>query len=353
QGEITFYGGTNPPENLTMKGNICRVENPIPRMDFVVEAGNRLWGCRYGTNRKGETVNEIYASALGSFRVWEKFEGISDDSFMLSCGTDGPFTGAVTYNGQPIFFKEDCMHRVYGTFPFGVTPVACNGVQAGSADSLALVGNQLFYKSPAGICTYSGSQPILLDLPFGGISYHSAMGAGNQTHYYLAMKDSQGIPVLFVYDTVTGLMMKEKGEAFLHLAGFGGQVYATLVTPGGKQLLCLTGQPGLVPTDETKVHWFGISGIIGMRQPGGRYVQNLELVLSLPMGTAFRVWAQYDSDGEWVPLADLTGGKTRHITLPLRVRRCDHLQLKIQGKGEFTLHALIKTLREGGHGRCT
>ena len=33
-----------------------------PNMDYIIENGNRLWGCRYGENLKGEFVNEIYAS---------------------------------------------------------------------------------------------------------------------------------------------------------------------------------------------------------------------------------------------------------------------------------------------------
>ena len=46
----------------------------IPAMDYVIECGNRLWGCRYGQNNNGEFVNEIYASALGDFKTWYKFE---------------------------------------------------------------------------------------------------------------------------------------------------------------------------------------------------------------------------------------------------------------------------------------
>ena len=76
-------------------------------MDFVIESGNRLWGCRYGKALNGETVNEIYASKLGDFRNWYCFAGISTDSYTASVGTDGAFTGAVTYMGRPIFFKGE------------------------------------------------------------------------------------------------------------------------------------------------------------------------------------------------------------------------------------------------------
>ena len=47
----------------------------MPEMDFVVEQGNRLWGCKYGIV-DGQAVNEIYACALGDFRNWNSFAGL-------------------------------------------------------------------------------------------------------------------------------------------------------------------------------------------------------------------------------------------------------------------------------------
>ena len=69
------------------------VKRAVPDMDFVVEQGNRLWGCKYGIVN-GEAVNEIYASKLGDFRNWNSFAGLSTDSYAASRGSDGVFTGA-------------------------------------------------------------------------------------------------------------------------------------------------------------------------------------------------------------------------------------------------------------------
>ena len=57
----------------------------IPDMDFVVEQGNRLWGCKYGIV-DGQAVNEVYASALGDFRNWNSFQGLSTDSYAAARG---------------------------------------------------------------------------------------------------------------------------------------------------------------------------------------------------------------------------------------------------------------------------
>ena len=78
-----------------------KAERRVPRLDFVVESGNRLWGCRYGPDDQGKVVNELYCSKLGDFKNWSCYLGISTDSYRVSLGSDGPFTGAAQlYQGR-------------------------------------------------------------------------------------------------------------------------------------------------------------------------------------------------------------------------------------------------------------
>lgn len=79
------------------------VRRSVPEMDFVIESGNRLWGCKYGVV-DGKAVNEIYASKLG-FKNWNCYAGRSTDSYAAARGSDGPFTGAADYLGQPPVFQ--------------------------------------------------------------------------------------------------------------------------------------------------------------------------------------------------------------------------------------------------------
>ena len=66
--------------------SVCTLDNAItikremPILDFVVESENRLWGCRYGLDKNGKVVNEIYASKLGDFKNWECYMGLATDS---------------------------------------------------------------------------------------------------------------------------------------------------------------------------------------------------------------------------------------------------------------------------------
>ena len=172
-------------------------ENPItfkrkmPDLDFVIESENRLWGCKYG-EVDGKIVNEIYASKLGDFKNWNCFADISTDSYVVSVGTDGKFTGAISYLGHPLFFKENFIHKVYGNFPsnFQMQTTACRGVQYQSSKSLAIVNEMLIYKARNGICAYDGSLPVEISSQFGNERYNSAVGGVLGNKYYVSMKNS-------------------------------------------------------------------------------------------------------------------------------------------------------------------
>ena len=175
----------------------------MPLLDFVIESGNRLWGCRYGENANGDVVNEIYASKLGDFKNWNCFMGISTDSYVASCGTDGQWTGAITHLGYPIFFKENYLHKVYGNYPsnYQIQTTECRGVQKGCGKSLAIVNEKLFYKSINGICVYDGSLPSEISQAFGDIRYSEAVGGSHNNKYYVSMKSEEDNKYyLFVFD---------------------------------------------------------------------------------------------------------------------------------------------------------
>lgn len=69
----------------------------------------------------------------------------------------GPFTGICAYQDSVLFFKEDYIHRVYGTRPqnFQVITTNCQGVEKGSARSVCILDEQIFYKRPTWhLCLY-------------------------------------------------------------------------------------------------------------------------------------------------------------------------------------------------------
>ena len=76
-----------PAENRVETEAAVTIKRSVPDMDYVCQCHNRLWGCFYGNNGK-ENLNELYASALGDFKNWNQFMGLSTDSWRASAGSD-------------------------------------------------------------------------------------------------------------------------------------------------------------------------------------------------------------------------------------------------------------------------
>ena len=320
------------------------LERRMPNMDFLVESENRLWGCRYGLNRKGETVNEIYASKLGDFKNWSCYMGLSTDSYAASCGTDGAFTGATAYMGNPVFFKETCLHKVYGNYPanFQIQTTACRGVQKGSYRSLAVVNEVLYYKAGTAVCAYDGSIPTEISYCLGAEQYKEAVGGALGNKYYISMLDSLGKAHLFVWDSAKRLWHREDGFRAARMESLGGTLYA--MEDGTGRIWDMT-RSGDSPED--KVKWSVNTGEIGLEMPDMKYLARMIIRMSLEAGTEVRIYARYDFSQEWEPLFAVRSTRLRSFDIPVRAKRCDYMQLRIEGDGPGKIYSITKTIQQG------
>ena len=340
---IVVIGMLDAVTTQTEAEGAITVSRKMPNMDFVVESENRLWGCRYGVAVNGEVVNEIYASKLGDFKNWNCFMGVSTDSYAATCGTDGQFTGAITYLGYPLFFKEKCMHKVYGNFPsnYQIQTTACDGVQKGSHKSLAIVNSILYYKGQNGVCGYDGSLPLEMSSPLGDIIYSDAVACGHAHKYYISMKDTNGAWHLFVYDTKKGLWHREDNLRVKDFCSCRDDLY--YIEHEGTAICTIQGGE----LDTAPVKWMAETGDIGISSPDKKHVSRITVRLSLQTGTKVRFYVQYDSSGEWEILYETLGTRLRSFAIPIRPRRCDHLRLRIVGEGDAKIYSIAKTVEQG------
>ena len=324
--------------------NAITIKRSMPSMDYVVEANNRLWGCRYGVADNGEGVNEIYASKLGDFRNWNCFMGISTDSYAASLGTDGQFTGAITHLGYPLFFKEGFLHKVYGNYPsnFQVQTTACRGVQRGCSRSLAIVNEILYYKARGAVCAYDGSLPTEISAALGDVQYFEAVGGAHGNKYYLSMKDSSNLWHLFVYDTAKGMWHHEDNTHADCFCSCREEMY--FIDHADKKIRTVFGGG----TKDTKpVEWMAETGVIGVDSPDKKYLSRLTVRMWLDIGTQVYFFVQYDSGGEWEHLFTMTGNSLRSFAVPIRPKRCDHLRIRIVGEGDAKIYSIAKVIEEG------
>ena len=330
-------------DEVTSQETPITVERKMPDMDFVIESGNRLWGCRYGESN-GAMVNEIYSSKLGDFKNWECYAGISSDSWRATVGSDGAFTGAVSFLGSPIFFKENCMHKVYGDFPstFRIQSTTCRGVQKGCERSIATVNETLFYKSRGAVCGYDGSLPQEISADLGDEAYSEAVGGGLSNKYYVSMKDSNGDYHLFVYDVSKGFWHREDDTQAIQFCEHRGDLF--YIDHADDQIKSVRGT-GL--RYDEQVRWEAVTGILGTDTPGKKYISKIEMRMSLAHGSRVLIFVEYDSCGEWELVSTLVGDNLSTFTIPIRPRRSDHLRLRMSGYGEAKVFSMFKTIEEG------
>lgn len=330
-------------QTYTQTSGSIKVERRMPDLDFITEAENRLWGCKYGLVN-GSTVNEIYCCALGDFKNWYQFLGLSTDSFIASVGTDGPFTGAVTHIGYPVFFKENCLHKVYisSSGAHQIKDTACRGVQKGSHLSLEVVNETLYYKGVTDICAYDGSLPISVSPQFGTEKYFDAVGGSFDNKYYVSMKDIKGGYHLFVYDTAKGLWHREDETKALCFARQGDDLF--YIDADNKALMAVNGTQGEL---EKEIEWSATTGLMGYTTVEQKYISRFNLRMKLPVGSKADIYIQYDSDGIWHFSGHIKGTGTKTFMIPVRPRRCDHFVIKIVGKGDIRIYSFAKIHETG------
>ncbi|MBR4726609.1 MAG: hypothetical protein IK080_01845 [Clostridia bacterium] len=322
------------------------IRRTVPELDYVIECNNRLWGCRYG-EQDGKFVNEIFACKQGDPTNWHYFGNTALDSYYVSLGDPGRFTGAAAYhNGQsrnPIFFREDKLHRIYGSYPanYNLQTADCAGVAPGSDRSLTVLGGVLYYHSQTGIMAYTGYLPQSISDAFGDVRYHDAVAGAIGNEVYFSMTADGGAQALLVWNDRLKCWHKEddlQADAFVP---HGSELYAVAQRTG---IVAMHGRAGLPEAD---FDFAMQTGEIGYASPLRKKLLKVTLRLHAALGTRARLLIRYDG-GAWIPCGELEARDGMH-SQPLHIRpaRCDRFALRLEGHGALQLMSMAKYYEEG------
>lgn len=319
------------------------IKRTAPVLDYVCECQNRLWGCHYGYGEDGQLLNELYCCSLGDPKNWRQYMGLSTDSWTASVGSDGPWTGCINYLGYPTFFKENTIHRVTvsSTGAHSVYETPARGVQEGSGKSLSIINEELLYKSRSDVCAYQGGFPGGISAALGDQRFSDAVAGSSGSFYYISMLDEQKHWNLYVYDIANALWAREDDLHLLDIVPANDSLYA-LAADG-----VIWDLNGNVGETETCLRWIAQSGILYYQLPSKKYTDRYNIMLSAPKGTRLQAFIQYDSDGVWRYHGEIHFTGTNSITFPIRPRRCNHLELRLEGDGDAKIYSIARILEEG------
>lgn len=326
-----------------------KIERKIPDMDFFCENGNRVWGCSSKTN-------EIFSSKLGDPTNWYCYMGIASDSYAVSVGSDGEFTGATSYKGYVLFFKENCVHKIYGSNPpFSVNTSYIRGVQKGSEKSLVKVNETLYYKSPNGIVMYDGGLPISISDNFGTEYFSDAVAGNLRDKYYVCMTNKNNERILFNYDENKKIWHKEQKINIKEFICHNCNLYFIAEENNIKRIYLADGEnkygnfSGELSgySSEDDFNWFFETGLWGLSLPEKKYYSNINIRFIAETPGEIKIYFQYNSSGEWVEKKSLNIENTGSFNIAFITPRCDHLKMKINGKGNIKILSISRKTEKG------
>ncbi len=338
---VTVTGLAEKIYTQTPSDGEITVERRIPDLDFLTEQDNRVWGC-------SNAEHTIYACKQGDPTNWFSYMGTAGDSYAVTVGSDGDFTGAAACLGYVLLFKERCVHKVYGTKPanYQVTTVMCSGVQGGAHQTLTLARGTLYYLAQDGVVSYDGSLPTSIGQKLGEVCYIAGAAGAIRDRVYFSLRRANGEIDLLTWDVVRGLWHREDNLEVLQFAADGNSLYA-LTKDGALWAMGSEDDPyEKHPGREQGVYWSAETGEIGLYDAENRFVSRIVLRLAGQAGTNVQIYAAWD-EGDWQLLAsrELTGRQM--LLLPILPRRCSQMRLKLTGNGDVRLYSLNKLQEQG------
>lgn len=306
-------------------------ERAVPDMDFVCENNNRIWGC------KG---SDIYGSKLGDPFNFYVYAGLSFDSYAVSVGTGGDFTGCASFTTHIVFFKENVIHKLFGSKPANYQMITsqCHGLQAGCEKSIATIDDALLYKSRVGIMAYLGNIPELISKQFGNVQYSEAVAGTDSVKYYVSLKN--GIEWnLFTYDMAKAIWLHEDSTKAIDFTFMDGKLYY------------LNGNDNKIysVSDDTATEdfeWGGTYGELNESIDGKKAYSKFNLHMELFPESMVSVSINCDRAG-WKKIYDASFDTRKTVNIPIVPTRCDIFNLKIDGKGRAKIYSLSKIVQIG------
>lgn len=314
----------------TESGSVT-IKRTVPDLDFICESNYRLWGTH------GNTIYSSKYSDPFNFRV---FDGLSSDSYFIDVGSEGEFTGCIPYSSHICFFKENTLHKLYGTKPsnFQITTVSVYGVQSGSERSMQIVNEQLLYKGVGGVYAYTGGVPELISEKFGGRRYSDAVACCDGETYYISMKQGDEWD-LFAYDVIKGIWLREDATHAVDMTFHDGKVYY-IDAQGGLYYIDKA-------ADKSDIEWGATFCTMHETVNERKGYSKFHLRLDLSEGAYIAVDIKTDNDRKWQQVYTMHNAKAKTVSIPIIPTRCDSIDIRLRGKGECTVKAFIREFTTG------
>lgn len=331
--EETAYGG----DNSELSGGVQVTETYVSGLEvtkktikpeYICEKNNRLWGCDEKT---------IYASKLGDPLVYTDYQGLSTDSWALETASDGKFTGCISTQSYILFFKENCIYKIYGNMPsnFQSSVIKADGVRKDSSKSLCSYNGLVFYLSNRGVMAFSGDEPYMISAPLGEINLTDGKGITDGKRYYLSSYEN-GNERFFIFDIENKLWMEESPE---NTACF----------------ILNSGEIRNVSKDGKCFSLYGGNSYSDWSVTFGKFNENMyekkhygKIFIHFELGNNAEIKAELSTDGKEFSKYFSTQIKGRRsVAVPIDPNRSETVLIRLSGHGYCKIYSIGREMRKG------
>lgn len=329
---ITLIGQMS--ESKTQESGIT-VKRTAPDIDFICESDNRLYAC-------SSAKHEIYASKLGDPTNWNAFEGISTDSYAATVGSDGDFTGCISFMGYVLFFKEESILKLYGSKPsnFQLTSYPYRGVAKGCDKTLTIVNETLYYAARNCIMRFDGAVPESISDKLGNLLNESGTAGHYNNKLFIWLENKTAGNALYVYDTRFQFWHEESTEGAAYSVHGDGELYYIDLKGALRTIEDAAGSE--------KVEWYAVSGKQTDGSMNRKRITQLQLMIDAPKDTLFEVLIAYDESPLWERVYTKRDRGRTSSQINISPKKCTYFRYKIKGTGPFKLLGLAKTVQIAG-----
>lgn len=316
-------------ENGTEAGAVT-IRRKVPNLSVICESNNRLWGAE---------GNTIYASALGDPTNFFTYDGLDTDSYAVAVASEGVFTGCCGFGTSILFWKEDRLIKILGSYPSQYTMYEYRvpGVKKGSEGSLQNINETLYYHSREGVYRYNGGSPELISENFGLRRFRDASAGAEGDRYYISMQDESTEEWgLWVYDVQRGIWLREdesRGACFTYHDG------KLQFVNGAGALVCVNPD-----ASEEVIAWSATTTRMNETYLNRKCYSRLLLRLDIAKGAWLQVEISCD-DGPWRKAYIDYNSRAKTCEIPIIPNRCDNFRVRLSGEGQVRILDMVREFR--------
>lgn len=369
---LEYYGGGSSATNNRgwLKEGLFSETDPIGYIEgytpevgfnpkFSIFYNNRMFAC----NAEGNCVHSSVIGKPYDFTTLEDGEASADWIEVVSAGQ---FTGIAAFGGYVYYFKEHCVHKLYGSSPtdWQLVMLPVNGVEEGADKSVAVENDVCIYKSTDGFYLFDGTKSYKISGNLGRntvlpdecekslsyIEYSSCIFKGK---YYCSAYDRiEKKYTLYTYDTSTGLWCAEElntGNGFYELMRTSRDVYGIKSDDSGTSLvsLCSGGEFSMDNRYETSFDWRVESGDMTLGYANNKYISKIQIRAEGEAGTEIHVKIIADrKENKSVEFEFYPDTLDSYSYSPKPIR-CDNFRVLLSGTGQAKIYSITLTVSEG------